>query len=78
MRAATGNHIQANGGVFDAGSVTGTGAQANALYITGANNRVDFNGSVLKGDINSTAAGNTVNLVNGSLTGDAIAATGKL
>ncbi|EAV7565664.1 autotransporter outer membrane beta-barrel domain-containing protein [Salmonella enterica] len=76
--SGTGNHIQANGGVFDAGSVTGTGAQANALYITGANNRVDFNGSVLKGDINSTAAGNTVNLVNGSLTGDAIAATGKL
>ncbi|HAF4710365.1 TPA: autotransporter outer membrane beta-barrel domain-containing protein [Salmonella enterica] len=78
--SGTGNHIQANGGVFDAGSVTGTGAQANALYITdtGTNNLIDFNGSVLKGDIRSDAAGNTVNLTNGSLTGDAIAATGKL
>lgn len=71
----TGNHILANGGVFDAGSVTGTGAQANALAITGANNRIDFNGSVLKGDIRSSAAGNTVNLTNGSLTGDVL--TGK-
>lgn len=69
--SGTGNHIQANGDVFDAGSVTGTGAQVNALNITGANNRVDFNGSVLKGDIRSGAAGNTVNLTNGStLTGD--------
>ncbi|EDR9714033.1 autotransporter outer membrane beta-barrel domain-containing protein [Salmonella enterica subsp. diarizonae] len=69
--SGTGNHIQANGGVFDAGSVTGTDAQANALNITGANNLVDFNGSVLKGDIRSDAAGNTVNLTNGStLTGD--------
>ncbi|EGF1422416.1 autotransporter outer membrane beta-barrel domain-containing protein [Salmonella enterica] len=71
--SGTGNHIQANGGVFDAGSVTGTGAQANALYITstGTNNLIDFNGSVLKGDIRSDAAGNTVNLTNGStLTGD--------
>ncbi|EIC0165841.1 autotransporter outer membrane beta-barrel domain-containing protein [Salmonella enterica subsp. enterica serovar Kinondoni] len=72
------NHILANGGVFDAGSVTGTEAlpaQANALAITGANNRIDFNGSVLKGDIRSSAAGNTVNLTNGSLTGDVL--TGK-
>ncbi|ELN8993701.1 hypothetical protein RZT35_005510, partial [Salmonella enterica] len=69
------NHILVNGGVFDAGSVTGTGAQANALYITdaGTNNLIDFNGSVLKGDIRSDAAGNTVNLTNGSLTGNAIA-----
>ncbi|EDX8958016.1 autotransporter outer membrane beta-barrel domain-containing protein [Salmonella enterica] len=78
--SGTGNHILANGGVFDAGSVTGTEtlpAQANALYIThsGTNNRIDFNGSVLKGDIRSDAAGNTVNLTNGSLTGDVL--TGK-
>lgn len=71
------NHILANGGVFDAGSVTGTDAQANALDITGTNNRIDFNGSVLKGDIRSSAAGNTVNLTNGSLTGNA-AGTGNL
>ncbi|EBW4032818.1 hypothetical protein DPF51_25610 [Salmonella enterica subsp. enterica serovar Newport] len=73
--SGTGNHIQANGGVFDAGSVTGTGAQANALYITstGTNNLIDFNGSVLKGDIRSEATGNTVNLTNGSLTGDVLA-----
>ncbi|HGG5995578.1 TPA: autotransporter outer membrane beta-barrel domain-containing protein [Salmonella enterica subsp. diarizonae serovar 61:r:z53] len=73
--SGTGNHIQANGGVFDAGSVTGTDvlpAQANALNITGANNLVDFNGSVLKGDIRSDAAGNTVNLTGGSLTGDVL------
>ncbi|ECJ4380944.1 hypothetical protein DLB95_28020 [Salmonella enterica subsp. diarizonae] len=68
--SGTGNHIQANGGVFDAGSVTGTDAQANALNITGANNLVDFNGSVLKGDIRSSVAGSTVNLTGGSLTGD--------
>ncbi|EBP8881244.1 autotransporter outer membrane beta-barrel domain-containing protein [Salmonella enterica subsp. enterica] len=67
-----GNHILANGGVFDAGSVTGAGAQANALDIAGINNRIDFNGSVLKGDIRSEAAGNTVNLTNGSLTGDVL------
>ncbi|ECF8076551.1 autotransporter outer membrane beta-barrel domain-containing protein [Salmonella enterica] len=66
--SGTGNHILASDGVFDAGSVTGN-AQANALNITGENNRVDFNGSVLKGDIRSTAAGNTVNLTGGSLTG---------
>ncbi|HCL0956436.1 TPA: autotransporter outer membrane beta-barrel domain-containing protein [Salmonella enterica subsp. enterica serovar Muenchen] len=74
--SGTGNHILANGGVFDAGSVTGTEAlpaQANALAITGANNRIDFNGSVLKGDIRSSAAGNTVNLTNGSLTGNVLA-----
>ncbi|EHT6840822.1 autotransporter outer membrane beta-barrel domain-containing protein, partial [Salmonella enterica] len=79
--SGTSNHILANGGVFDAGSVTGTEAlpaQANALAITGANNRIDFNGSVLKGDIRSDAAGNTVNLTNGSLTGNAIAGTGNL
>ncbi|EAA0890891.1 autotransporter outer membrane beta-barrel domain-containing protein [Salmonella enterica] len=73
--SGTGNHILANGGVFDAGSVTGTEAlpaQANALAITGANNRIDFNGSVLKGDIRSSAAGNTVNLTNGSLTGNVL------
>ncbi|EIZ2110091.1 hypothetical protein MOQ95_004748, partial [Salmonella enterica] len=38
--SGTSNHILANGGVFDAGSVTGTEAlpaQANALAITGAN-----------------------------------------
>ncbi|EIM5533560.1 hypothetical protein LNM54_005523, partial [Salmonella enterica subsp. enterica] len=46
--------------------------QANALAITGTNNRIDFNGSVLKGDIRSSAAGNTVNLTNGSLTGDVL------
>ncbi|HGA5941954.1 TPA: hypothetical protein ACIS3Y_004530, partial [Salmonella enterica subsp. enterica serovar Saintpaul] len=74
--SGTGNHILANGGVFDAGGVTGDGAQANVLNITdaGANNRIDFNDSVLKGDIRFGAAGNTVNLTNGSLlTGDAIA-----
>lgn len=74
--SGTSNHILANGGVFDAGSVTGTEAlpaQANALAITGTNNRIDFNGSVLKGDIRSSAVGSTVNLINGSLTGDAIA-----
>ncbi|HGI9866335.1 TPA: autotransporter outer membrane beta-barrel domain-containing protein [Salmonella enterica subsp. enterica serovar Montevideo] len=73
--SGTSNHILANGGVFDAGSVTGTEAlpaQANALAITGANNRIDFNGSVLKGDIRSSAAGNTVNLTNGSLTGNVL------
>lgn len=74
--SGTGNYILANGGVFDAGGVTGDGAQANVLNITdaGANNRIDFNDSVLKGDIRFGAAGNTVNLTNGSLlTGDAIA-----
>lgn len=79
--SGTGNYILANGGVFDAGGVTGDGAQANVLNITdaGANNRIDFNDSVLKGDIRSGAAGNTVNLTNGSLlAGNAIAVTGNL
>ncbi|HDI1196200.1 TPA: autotransporter outer membrane beta-barrel domain-containing protein [Salmonella enterica] len=75
--SGTGNHIQANGGAFDAGKADNL-KQAYVLDITGANNRVDFMGSVLKGDINSTAEGNTVNLTNGTLTGDAIAATGNL
>lgn len=75
--SGTGNHILANGGVFDAGDADNL-AQANALDITGANNRVDFIGSTLKGDINSTAAGNTVYLTNGSLTGDAEANDGQL
>ncbi|ECE0793919.1 autotransporter outer membrane beta-barrel domain-containing protein, partial [Salmonella enterica subsp. diarizonae] len=70
--SGTGNHIQANGGVFDAGSVTGADAQVNALDITGANNLVDFNGSVLKGDIRSSVAGSTVNLTGGSLTGNVL------
>ncbi|EDV9855291.1 autotransporter outer membrane beta-barrel domain-containing protein [Salmonella enterica subsp. enterica serovar Java] len=65
------NHILATGGVFDAGSVTGAGSQANVLDITGGNNTVDFAGATLKGDIRSGAAGNTVNLNSGStLTGD--------
>ncbi|HDD2124202.1 TPA: autotransporter outer membrane beta-barrel domain-containing protein [Salmonella enterica] len=86
--SGAGNHILANGGVFDTGSVTGSGVQANALLITGDSNRIDFNGSVLKGDIFSgkpdgrnvrLTYGNTVNLTNGSLlTGDAVAATGNL
>lgn len=79
--SGTGNYILANGGVFDAGGVTGDGAQANVLNITnaGANNRIDFNDSVLKGDIRSGAADNTVNLTNGSLlAGNAIAVTGNL
>ncbi|EKR7053665.1 autotransporter outer membrane beta-barrel domain-containing protein [Salmonella enterica] len=75
--SGTGNHILANGGVFDAGNANNL-TQADVLNITGKNNRVDFMGSTLKGDINSTAAGNTVNLTNGSLTGNAIAGTGNL
>ncbi|HGA5444805.1 TPA: autotransporter outer membrane beta-barrel domain-containing protein [Salmonella enterica subsp. enterica serovar Muenchen] len=74
----TGNHILANGGVFDAGKA-GNLAEANVLDITGADNLVEFRGSTLKGDIRSDATGNTVNLTNGSLfTGDAIAVTGDL
>ncbi|EDS2241480.1 autotransporter outer membrane beta-barrel domain-containing protein [Salmonella enterica] len=83
--SGTGNHILATGGVFDAGSVTGNGAQANVLDITGEHNLIDFNGSVLKGDIRSdnaaksgTLLDNTVNLNNGSLTGNVIAGTGNL
>ncbi len=84
------NHILANGGVFDAGSVTGKGSQANVLDITGEHNLIDFNGSVLKGDIRSdaldnsqhpapkTSMDNTVNLNGGSLTGNVIAGTGNL
>ncbi|EBI1479816.1 autotransporter outer membrane beta-barrel domain-containing protein [Salmonella enterica] len=74
--SGTGNHIQANDGVFDAGQVTGTGSQANVLNITGANNLVDFDGSVLKGDIKSTGEGNVVTLTKGSLTGNAEAGSG--
>lgn len=68
--SGTGNHILANGGVFDAGKADNL-TQANVLDITGENNTVDFTGSTLKGDIRSSAAGNEVNLKNGSnLTGD--------
>ncbi|HIA1616201.1 TPA: autotransporter outer membrane beta-barrel domain-containing protein [Salmonella enterica] len=74
----TGNHILANGGVFDAGKA-GNLAEANVLDITGADNLVEFRGSTLKGDIRSDATGNTVNLTNGSLlAGNAIAVTGNL
>ncbi|EBV8365235.1 autotransporter outer membrane beta-barrel domain-containing protein, partial [Salmonella enterica subsp. enterica serovar Java] len=76
--SGTGNHILATGGVFDAGSVTGDGSQANVLDISKSNNIVDFNGSTLKGDIRSSAAGNKVNLMNGSLTGNVIAGAGNL
>ncbi|EBT5359862.1 autotransporter outer membrane beta-barrel domain-containing protein [Salmonella enterica] len=83
--SGTSNHILAKGGVFDAGSVTGEGSQANALDITGEHNLIDFNGSVLKGDIRSdnakkpgTQLDNTVNLTDGSLTGNVIAGTGNL
>ncbi|MGU7301526.1 autotransporter outer membrane beta-barrel domain-containing protein [Salmonella enterica subsp. enterica serovar Sandiego] len=71
------NHILATGGVFDAGKADNL-TQANALDITGEHNIVDFNGSVLKGDIRSDKEGNTVNLNGGSLTGNAIADTGNL
>ncbi|EAO6252220.1 autotransporter outer membrane beta-barrel domain-containing protein [Salmonella enterica] len=77
--SGTGNHIQATGGVFDAGKADNL-TQANVLDInnTGANNRVDFIGSTLKGDIRSSAAGNEVNLNSGSnLTGDVVATTGN-
>lgn len=71
--SGTSNHILAKGGVFDAGSVTGEGSQANALDITGEHNTVDFSGATLKGDIRSSAAGNEVNLNSGSnLTGDVV------
>ncbi|EMV8530520.1 autotransporter outer membrane beta-barrel domain-containing protein [Salmonella enterica] len=76
--SGTSNHILAKGGVFDAGSVTGEGSQANALDITGEHNTVDFSGATLKGDIRSGAAGNTVNLNSGSnLTGDVVATMGN-
>ncbi|ELS6498839.1 autotransporter outer membrane beta-barrel domain-containing protein [Salmonella enterica] len=75
--SGTGNHILANGGVFDAGKADNL-TQANVLDISKSDNIVDFNGSTLKGDIRSSAAGNTVNLKNGTLTGNAIAGTGNL
>ncbi|EGN2615833.1 autotransporter outer membrane beta-barrel domain-containing protein [Salmonella enterica] len=77
--SGTGNYIQATGGVFDTGSVTGNDSHAYVLDInTGANNRVDFIGSTLKGDIRYGAADNTVNLNSGSnLTGDVVATTGN-
>ncbi|EAA2596950.1 hypothetical protein DNM18_27155, partial [Salmonella enterica subsp. enterica] len=77
--SGTGNHIQATGGVFDAGKADNL-TQANVLDInnTGANNRVDFIGSTLKGDIRSSAAGNEVNLNSGSnLTGDVVVRAGN-
>ncbi|EDM6258279.1 hypothetical protein CT387_13470 [Salmonella enterica subsp. enterica serovar Typhimurium] len=75
--SGTGNHIQATGGVFDAGKADNL-TQANVLDITGANNRVDFIGSTLKGDIRSSAAGNEVNLNSGSnLTGDVVTTKGN-
>ncbi|EEP9544965.1 autotransporter outer membrane beta-barrel domain-containing protein [Salmonella enterica] len=75
--SGTGNHIQATGGVFDAGKADNL-PQANVLDITGANNRIDFIGSTLKGDIRSGEAGNTVNLNSGSnLTGDVVATMGN-
>lgn len=82
--SGTGNHILAKGGVFDAGKADNL-KQANVLDITGEHNLIDFNGSVLKGDIRSdnaaksgTLLDNTVNLTDGSLTGNAIAGTGNL
>ncbi|EBX2068468.1 hypothetical protein DRE43_28365 [Salmonella enterica subsp. enterica serovar Java] len=75
--SGTGNHIQGTGGVFDAGKADNL-PRANVLDITGANNRVDFIGSTLKGDIRSSAAGNEVNLNSGSnLTGDVVVTTGN-
>ncbi|EKQ0893241.1 autotransporter outer membrane beta-barrel domain-containing protein [Salmonella enterica] len=75
LLSGSGNHILASGGKFDAGSVNvydyHHNDRANVLNITGENNIVDFAGSTLKGDIRSSAAGNKVNLKNGSnLTGD--------
>ncbi|MIV19658.1 autotransporter outer membrane beta-barrel domain-containing protein, partial [Salmonella enterica] len=76
LLSGSGNHILVSGGVFDAGSVNiydryNHNDQVNVLNITGENNIVDFVGSTLKGDILSSAAGNEVNLKNGSnLTGD--------
>ncbi|EEC5004395.1 autotransporter outer membrane beta-barrel domain-containing protein [Salmonella enterica] len=85
--SGTGNHILAKGGVFDAGKADNL-KQANVLDITGEHNLIEFNGSVLKGDIRSgvsddqehakTSMDNTVNLNDGSLTGNAIAGTGNL
>ncbi|HAG0930811.1 TPA: autotransporter outer membrane beta-barrel domain-containing protein [Salmonella enterica] len=81
--SGTGNHILANGGVFDAGQVTGKGSKANVLdfgngSVGATNNRVDFDGSVLKGDIVSTSDGNQVNLNNSTLTGNAASGDNQL
>ncbi|EPC0218991.1 autotransporter outer membrane beta-barrel domain-containing protein [Salmonella enterica subsp. enterica serovar Newport] len=81
--SGTGNHILANGGVFDAGQVTGKGSKANVLdfgngELSATNNRVDFDGSVLKGDIVSTSDGNQVNLNNSTLTGNAASGDNQL
>lgn len=81
--SGTGNHILATGGVFDAGKANRS--ETYVLDITGEHNLIEFNGSVLKGDIRSdnakkpdTQLDNTVNLNGGSLTGDAVSATGSL
>ncbi|ENG3299734.1 autotransporter outer membrane beta-barrel domain-containing protein [Salmonella enterica] len=74
--SGTGNHILATGGVFDAGKANRS--ETYVLDITGEHNLIEFNGSVLKGDIRSVQEGNTVNLNGGSLTGDAVSATGSL
>ncbi|EDS8890382.1 autotransporter outer membrane beta-barrel domain-containing protein [Salmonella enterica] len=70
------NHILATGGVFDAGKANQSGTYV--LDITGKHNLIEFNGSVLKGDIRSDQEGNTVNLNGGSLIGDAVSDTGSL
>ncbi|EAB4413751.1 autotransporter outer membrane beta-barrel domain-containing protein [Salmonella enterica] len=72
--SGTGNHILANGGVFDAGQVTD--GEAWVLNLSQGHNLVDFDGSVLKGDIKSTGEGNVVTLTKGSLTGNAEAGSG--
>ncbi|EHL2852493.1 autotransporter outer membrane beta-barrel domain-containing protein [Salmonella enterica subsp. enterica serovar Hvittingfoss] len=72
--SGTGNHILANGGVFDAGQVTD--GEAWVLNLSQGHNLVDFDGSVLKGDIKSTGEGNVVTLIKGSLTGNAEAGSG--
>ncbi|EIK9507682.1 autotransporter outer membrane beta-barrel domain-containing protein [Salmonella enterica] len=74
--SGAGNHILATGGVFDAGKANRS--ETYVLDITGKHNLIEFNGSVLKGDIRSVQEGNTVNLNGGSLTGDAVSATGSL
>ncbi|EBV8521554.1 autotransporter outer membrane beta-barrel domain-containing protein, partial [Salmonella enterica subsp. enterica serovar Larochelle] len=74
--SGAGNHILATGGVFDAGKANRS--ETNVLDITGEHNLIEFNGSVLKGDIRSDHEGNTVNLNGGSLTGDAVSGTGNL
>ncbi|MEY5215342.1 autotransporter outer membrane beta-barrel domain-containing protein, partial [Salmonella enterica subsp. enterica serovar Corvallis] len=81
--AGDSNHIQAKGGMIDAGE----GYNSNALNFTGSNNIVDFSGSTLKGDIKSggysgygitSPENNAVNLKASNLTGNAIASTGAL